>query len=211
MRAQLALVLIARALAQFPAVEDMYGTLQPLPREQRVAPERARGQHSFYAEGDGWRCTGCHRYRAKGSPDLTEQCLPLACGARRAIEVAPPLGHSLWATRPVGSCGLGIVFCMKCGRFAAGRLLKLAQPCPLRPSRHGGRLALARLARSPPMHPDDRGKLPASSPGRLSAASTEDLSIRFLKILCLSRGSLERLSRTARDGRNSRAKKLPRR
>lgn len=108
----------------------------------------------FLAEGDGWRCTGCHRFRSDVTAARQEQCTPIAVGARRAIERAPALGHNLYATRAIGTTGLGFVFCVRCGRFAGAKLSKLTMPC--RPPTHGGKLALQRLGRSPPVHPDVR-------------------------------------------------------
>ncbi len=121
----------------------------PMPKERMVRPPPpsegacvgVQGGHSWAYEAGLWRCTSCLKLTIEQhlhARHLRERCR----GPKASLEAntIAQRGHIL--AKSAG--GLAVIFCIKCGSFAARRAYGLASHCPGRPT-PAGKQALARI------------------------------------------------------------------
>ncbi len=144
-RARIIIRTIAKVTQAFP----------PMPRERMLRPPRARegatiaadGGHTWTYGAGLWRCTTCMKLTLSstiGHEQFSDKCQ----GVKNALEAAviERKGHVL--AKSMGE--VPVVFCIKCGSFAARRAYGLAAQCPGRPTPAGKQaLARIRLGRQP--------------------------------------------------------------
>ncbi len=144
-RAKLVVRTIARVTQVYP----------PMPKDRMVRPPRAvegaaaaiDGGHTWKFGSGLWRCTTCMRLTI--SPDIGPEQIRDRCPGPKATLEAEAIvakGHHL--AKSLGE--VPVLFCIRCGSFAARRAYGLAATCPGRPSPAGKQaLARIRLGRQP--------------------------------------------------------------
>ncbi len=172
-RAKAVIRVIAKVTQCFPRM--------PKGRIPRKPADRTSGNmddpetHSWAFIDGLWRCTRCQRLTLK--PEVTRALAVQKC--RGAKDTLQPIaiaarGHTLART----SGSLPIMFCLRCGAFAARRARGLAQQCPGRPKRSGAQ-ALEFLRRGmQPWTTDGRRRLTQTVANQTTAWDPRDEAFR---------------------------------